>query len=91
MDEVKHFFNQLDGLKTSFKPWTKKLKQILKLEVILFFSHFLLISAFGNKNNFLYSVLKEVEMCFNETTDVNVNNEDISDQFQFVSRDSFFD
>ena len=28
-------------------------------------------------------------MCFNETTDVNVNNEDISDQFQFVSRDSF--
>ena len=33
LDEVKNFFNQLDGLKTSFKPWTKKLKQILKLEV----------------------------------------------------------
>jgi hypothetical protein len=33
LDEVKHFFNQLDGLKSSFRPWTKRLKQALKLDV----------------------------------------------------------
>lgn len=33
IDEVKHFFNQLDSLKSSFKPWTSKLKQELNLEV----------------------------------------------------------
>ena len=34
MDEIKHFFNQLDSLKTQFKPWTSKLKQALKLDEI---------------------------------------------------------
>jgi hypothetical protein len=33
LDEVKHFFNQLDALKSSFRPWTKRLKQALKLDV----------------------------------------------------------
>lgn len=32
MEEIKNFFNQLDSLKSSFRPWTKKLKQILHLE-----------------------------------------------------------
>ena len=32
MDEIKHFFNQLDSLKSSFKPWTNKLKQALKID-----------------------------------------------------------
>ncbi|RNA40783.1 hypothetical protein BpHYR1_009632 [Brachionus plicatilis] len=32
LDEIKQFFNQLDSLKSSFRPWTKKLKQILQLE-----------------------------------------------------------
>ncbi|CAF0909879.1 unnamed protein product, partial [Brachionus calyciflorus] len=32
LDEIKHFFSQLDTLKSSFKPWTKKLKQALKLD-----------------------------------------------------------
>lgn len=32
MDEIKHFFNQLDSLKSSFKPWTTKLKQMLRLD-----------------------------------------------------------
>lgn len=33
IDEIKHFFNQLDSLKSSFKPWTAKLKHALNLEV----------------------------------------------------------
>lgn len=33
IDEVKAFFNQLDSLKSSFKPWTSKLKRALNLEV----------------------------------------------------------
>ena len=32
MDEIKHFFSQLDSLKSSFKPWTSKLKQMLRLD-----------------------------------------------------------
>ncbi len=32
LDEIKHFFNQLDSLKSSFKPWTAKLKQALKMD-----------------------------------------------------------
>ena len=32
LDEIKHFFNQLDSLKSSFKPWTSKLKQMLRLD-----------------------------------------------------------
>jgi hypothetical protein len=34
LDELKTFFNQLDMLKSSFKPWTSKLKKILKMEVV---------------------------------------------------------
>lgn len=33
IDEVKAFFNQLDSLKSSFKPWTSKLRKALNLEV----------------------------------------------------------
>ena len=33
IDEIKHFFNQLDSLKSSFKPWTSKLKHALNLVV----------------------------------------------------------
>jgi len=33
IEEIKNFFNQLDSLKSSFKPWTAKLKQALNLEV----------------------------------------------------------
>lgn len=33
IDEVTAFFNQLDSLKSSFKPWTSKLKKALHLEV----------------------------------------------------------
>lgn len=36
IDEIKTFFNQLDSLKSSFKPWTTKLKQALNLEVKVF-------------------------------------------------------
>lgn len=32
LDEIKHFFSQLDSLKSSFKPWTSKLKQMLRLD-----------------------------------------------------------
>jgi hypothetical protein len=33
IDEIKSFFNQLDSLKSSFRPWTARLKQALNLEV----------------------------------------------------------
>lgn len=32
LDEIKHFFSQLDSLKSSFKPWTSKLKQMLRID-----------------------------------------------------------
>lgn len=31
LNELKEFFNQLDSLKSSFRPWTNKLRRILKL------------------------------------------------------------
>ncbi len=68
----------------------KEIEANFKIRGISFFFSFYINFSLWKKNNFLYAVLKEVEMCFNETTDANVNNEDISDQFQFVSRDSFF-
>ena len=34
LNEIKLFFHQLDSLKSSYKPWTTKLKTLLKLEDI---------------------------------------------------------